>query len=227
MINLVVYFVLIFCNRFSYIQIYQETKSRIRVKNLRKGSLKNRSFFILLFFRILFSCILKLLLRGEEKMNEPLQFKVKNIDGEEVDLSIYKGKTVMIVNVASKCGLTPQYKGLQALYEKYQDKGFVILGFPSNDFLWQEPGSDQEIKQFCELNYKVTFPLFSKIRVKKGKDQAELYKYLTSPETNPGFDGDIEWNFQKFLINKEGKVVKRYSPRTTPEEIEKELPNYL
>ncbi len=160
-------------------------------------------------------------------MNEPLQFKVKNIDGEEVDLSTYKGKTVLIVNVASKCGLTPQYKGLENLYEKYQDKGFVILGFPSNDFLWQEPGSDQEIKQFCELNYKVKFPLFSKIKVKKGKDQAELYKYLTSPETNPGFDGDIEWNFQKFLVNKEGKVVKRYSPRTTPEEIEKELPNYL
>lgn len=160
-------------------------------------------------------------------MNEPLQFKVKNIDGEEVDLSTYKGKTVLIVNVASKCGLTPQYKGLEELYEKYQDRGFVILGFPSNDFLWQEPGSEQEIKQFCELNYKVKFPLFSKVRVKKGKDQSELYKYLTSPETNPGFSGEIEWNFQKFLINKEGKVVKRYSPKTEPQEIEKELLAYL
>lgn len=152
---------------------------------------------------------------------------MKNIDGEEVDLSIYKGKTVLIVNVASKCGFTPQYKGLEELYEKYQDRGFVILGFPSNDFLWQEPGSDQEIKKFCEVNYKVKFPLFSKIKVKKGKNQAELYKYLTSSETNPGFDGEIEWNFQKFLVNKEGKVVKRYSPRITPKEIEKELLNYL
>lgn len=160
-------------------------------------------------------------------MNEPLQFKVKNIDGEEVDLSIYKGKTVLIVNVASKCGLTPQYKGLEELYEKYQDKGFVILGFPSNDFLWQEPGTEEEIKKFCQLNYNVKFPLFAKVRVKKGKDQCELYKYLTSPETNPGFSGEIEWNFQKFLVNKEGKVVKRYSPTTKPEEIEKELIKYL
>ncbi|MCX7998322.1 MAG: glutathione peroxidase [Leptospiraceae bacterium] len=160
-------------------------------------------------------------------MNEPLQFKVKNIDGEEVDLSTYKGKTVLIVNVASKCGLTPQYKGLEELYEKYQDRGFVILGFPSNDFLWQEPGSEQEIKQFCELNYNVKFPLFAKVKVKKGKDQSELYKYLTSPETNPGFSGEIEWNFQKFLVNKDGKVVKRYSPKTEPKEIEKELLDYL
>ena len=160
-------------------------------------------------------------------MNQPLQFKVKDINGKEVDLSTYLGKTIMIVNVASKCGLTPQYKGLQALYEKFKDKNFVILGFPSNDFLGQEPGTEEEIKQFCELNYKVTFPLFSKIKVKKGEGQSELYKYLTSPETNPGFAGEIEWNFQKFLVNKEGKVVKRYSPRTAPEEIEKELPNYL
>ncbi len=160
-------------------------------------------------------------------MNQPLQFKVKDINGKEVDLSTYLGKTVMIVNVASKCGLTPQYKGLQALYEKFKDKNFEILGFPSNDFLGQEPGTEEEIKQFCELNYKVTFPLFSKIKVKKGEGQSELYKYLTSPETNPGFSGEIEWNFQKFLVNKEGKVVKRYSPRTAPEEIEKELPNYL
>lgn len=159
-------------------------------------------------------------------MNEPLQFKVKNINGEEVDLSTYKGKTVLIVNVASKCGLTPQYKGLEELYEKYQDKGLVILGFPSNDFLWQEPGSEQEIKQFCELNYRVKFPLFSKVKV-KGKDKCELYKYLTSEETNPGFSGEIEWNFQKFLVNKEGKVVRRYSPQTKPEEIEKEILQYL
>jgi glutathione peroxidase len=156
-------------------------------------------------------------------MNEPLQFKVKNINGEEVDLSTYIGKFVLIVNVASKCGLTPQYKGLQAMYDKFKSKDFVILGFPSNDFLGQEPGTEEEIKSFCDLNYKVEFPLFSKIKVKKGNEQAELYKYLTSKESNPGFEGEIEWNFQKFLVSKEGKVIRKYSPRTSPEEIEKDL----
>lgn len=160
-------------------------------------------------------------------MNQPLQFKVKDIKGQEVDLSSYIGKTVLIVNVASKCGLTPQYKGLQAIYDNFKDKNFEILGFPSNDFLGQEPGTEEEIKEFCELNYKVSFPLFTKIKVKKGDGQSELYKYLTSPETNPGFSGEIEWNFQKFLINKEGKVVKRYSPKASPETIEKDIPNYL
>ncbi|MCB1180149.1 MAG: glutathione peroxidase [Leptospiraceae bacterium] len=160
-------------------------------------------------------------------MNEPLSFEVKDINGKLVNLSEYKGKTILIVNVASKCGLTPQYKGLQEIYEKYKDKGLEILGFPSNDFLGQEPGTEEDIKQFCELNYKVTFPLFSKIKVKKGEGQAELYKYLTSKETNPGFEGEIEWNFQKFLVNKEGKVVKRFSPKTIPSDLEKDLVSFL
>lgn len=160
-------------------------------------------------------------------MNQPLQFTVKDIDGNEKALSDYLGKTVLLVNVASKCGLTPQYKGLQSLYETYQSKGFEILGFPSNDFLGQEPGTEQEIKQFCDLNYKVSFPLFSKIKVKKGDGQSELYKYLTSKDTNPGFDGEIEWNFQKFLVNADGKVIKRYSPQTGPEDIGKDLKNIL
>ena len=156
-------------------------------------------------------------------MNKPLQFQVKDIDGNTKDLSTYIGKTILIVNVASKCGLTPQYKGLQAIYEKHQSKGFEILGFPSNDFLGQEPGTEAEIKQFCDLNYKVTFPLFSKVKVKKGDGQSELYKYLTSKDSNPGFEGEIEWNFQKYLVDKEGKVVKKFSPQTSPEDIEKEL----
>jgi glutathione peroxidase len=156
-------------------------------------------------------------------MNEPLQFKVKDINGKEVNLSDYIGKTILIVNVASKCGLTPQYKGLQSLYDKYSSKGLEILGFPSNDFLGQEPGTEEEIKQFCELNYKVSFPLFSKMKVKSGDGQSELYKYLTSKDTNSGFEGEIEWNFQKFLVDKNGKVIKRYSPKTTPEEIDSEL----
>jgi glutathione peroxidase len=156
-------------------------------------------------------------------MNKPLQFSVKDIDGNVKKLSDYIGKTVLVVNVASKCGLTPQYKGLQALYEKYQSKNFVILGFPSNDFMGQEPGTESEIKQFCDMNYKVSFPLFSKIKVKKGDGQSELYQYLTSKESNPGFDGEIEWNFQKFLVNSEGTVIKRFSPKTSPEEIDSEL----
>jgi len=159
--------------------------------------------------------------------NEPLQFEVKDIKGNSRNLSEYKGSTVLIVNVASKCGLTPQYKGLQELYAKYQSRGFVILGFPSNDFLKQEPGTEEEIIQFCELNYNVTFPMFSKIKVRNGEGQSELYKYLTSPETNPGFDGNIEWNFQKFLVDKNGKTVKRFSPKALPEEIEKEIIPFL
>lgn len=160
-------------------------------------------------------------------MNQPLNFVVKDIDGKEKNLSEYKGKTVLIVNVASKCGLTPQYKGLQSLYESFRDKGFEILGFPSNDFLGQEPGTESEIKQFCDLNYKVSFPLFSKVKVKKGEGQSELYKYLTSKETNSGYEGEIEWNFQKFLINNEGTVIKRYSPQTAPDEIGKDLQKIL
>ena len=125
-------------------------------------------------------------------MNKPLQFEMNDIDGIKIKLSDYLGKTLLIVNVASKCGLTPQYKGLQALYEQFKDKGFEILGFPANDFMGQEPGTEADIKQFCDINYKVTFPLFSKIKVKKGDGQSELYKYLTSKETNPGFEGEIE-----------------------------------
>jgi glutathione peroxidase len=160
-------------------------------------------------------------------MNKPLQFNVKDIDGNPKNLSEYLGKTILIVNVASKCGLTPQYKGLQSLYEKYNSKNFEILGFPSNDFLGQEPGTETDIKQFCELNYKVSFPLFSKVKVKKGDGQSELYAYLTSKESNLGFEGEIEWNFQKFLINSEGSVIKRYSPKTAPEEIDSDLSKLL
>ncbi len=146
----------------------------------------------------------------------PLELKVKDIDGKEADLAAYKGKVVMIVNVASKCGLTPQYAALESLYEKYKDRGFVILGFPENNFLGQEPGTDQEIKMFCTTKYHVTFPMFSKISV-KGDDIAPLYAWLTSKKTDPGFDGDIEWNFGKFLINHEGKVVNRFHPKVTPD----------
>jgi len=160
-------------------------------------------------------------------MNKPLNFIMKDIDGNDKNLSDFSGKVVLIVNVASKCGLTPQYEGLQKLFDKFKSKGFVILGFPSNDFLKQEPGTEKEIKEFCSLNYDVSFPLFSKVKVRSGKDQSELYQYLTSEKTNPGFDGKIEWNFQKYLIDKSGKVVKKYNPKVTPEEIEPDIETYL
>jgi glutathione peroxidase len=157
-----------------------------------------------------------------------LEFKMKSIDGKDVDLAQYKGKTLLIVNTASQCGLTPQYKGLEEIYEKYKDKGFEVLAFPANEFGAQEPGTDAEIKTFCTTKYSTTFPLFSKIVV-KGDGQHELYKFLTSKETNPKFAGDIGWNFAKFLVNRKGEVIARFDPREKPDspkvtgEIEKAL----
>ena len=146
----------------------------------------------------------------------PLQFTVKDIDGKDVDLSQYKGKVVMIVNVASKCGNTPQYKQLEDLNKKYKEQGLVILGFPANQFGSQEPGTDAEIKEFCTSTYQVDFPMFSKIVV-KGDGQADLYKYLTSKETDPAHAGQITWNFEKFLIGRDGQIVNRFKPATKPD----------
>lgn len=143
-------------------------------------------------------------------------FTVKDIDGNDVKLKKYKGKVALVVNVASKCGYTPQYEGLQAIYQKYKDQGFVILGFPANNFREQEPGTNAAIKEFCESKYKVTFPLFAKISV-KGEDQEPLYKYLTGKETNPEFAGDITWNFNKFLVDKNGKIIARFTSKDTPQ----------
>lgn len=145
------------------------------------------------------------------------EFTMKDIDGKDVKLDAYKGKVVMIVNTASRCGNTPQYEGLQKIYDKYKDKGFVVLGFPANNFMGQEPGSDEEIKEFCTLNYNVSFPMFSKISV-KGADQHPFYSFLTHKETNPGFDGDITWNFEKFLTDRNGKIIARFTPKTKPED---------
>ncbi|MBX3291065.1 MAG: glutathione peroxidase [Acidobacteria bacterium] len=149
--------------------------------------------------------------------NSMYEFTMKDIDGKDIKLEAYKGKVVMIVNTASRCGNTPQYEGLQKIYDKYKDKGFVVLGFPANNFMGQEPGSDEEIKEFCTLNYNVTFPMFSKISV-KGADQHPFYSFLTHKETNPGFDGDITWNFEKFLADKDGKIIARFTPKTKPED---------
>jgi glutathione peroxidase len=143
-------------------------------------------------------------------------FTMKDIDGKDVKLDTYKGKVALLVNTASKCGYTPQYEGLEKIYEKYKDQGFVILGFPANNFGGQEPGTNAEIKEFCTLKYKTSFPMFAKISV-KGEDQHPLYKYLTSAETDPNFAGDIKWNFNKFLVDKNGNIIARFDSKDTPE----------
>ena len=153
---------------------------------------------------------------GDKTVPAVLNFKMKSLDGKETDLSQYRGKVVLIVNVASFCGNTPQYKGLEALYEKYGDKGLVVLGVPANQFGGQEPKSDAEIAEFCDATYHVKFPMLSKVVV-KGDGICPLYQYLTSKETDPKFAGDIEWNFAKFLVGRDGEVVARFKPKVQPE----------
>ncbi len=179
--------------------------------------MKNTIRFVLV---IVFTVPMTISAQTEEKLMEQqpklYSFSMKTIDGKDKPLSEYKGKVLMIVNVASKCGYTPQYKGLESIYEKYKDRGFMILGFPANNFLWQEPGTNDEIKQFCTLNYGVTFDMFSKISV-KGSDQDSLYQYLTKKSSVPGA---VTWNFQKYLIDRKGNVVEKFAPGTGPEEKE-------
>lgn len=148
--------------------------------------------------------------------------EAKTIDGETINLSQYKGKRMLIVNTASKCGFTPQYEGLEKLYEKYKDKNFVVLGFPCNQFSSQEPGDENEIKKFCSLTYNVTFPMFAKIDV-NGKNAHPLYQYLKSQQK--GFLGTefIKWNFTKFFVDENGVVLKRLAPQDSPQEVEKLL----
>jgi glutathione peroxidase len=141
------------------------------------------------------------------------EFTMTSIDGKPVSLASYKGKTLLLVNVASKCGYTPQYTGLQQLYEKYKDKGLVVIGIPANNFGGQEPGTDEEIKTFCSRNYNVTFPMMSKVSV-KGADMTPLYGYLTQA------GGDVKWNFTKFLVDKNGKVVKKFDSAVKPDSAE-------
>ena len=152
-------------------------------------------------------------------------FRVRTLQGEEKDLEEYRDKTLLIVNTASKCGLTPQYEGLETLYQKYRDRGLEILGFPCNQFGNQEPGDEKAIEEFCQVNYGVSFPMFSKIEV-NGPGTHPLYQYLK--KELPGFPGGrIKWNFTKFLIDSEGKPVKRFSSQTRPEKIDTYLENYF
>jgi glutathione peroxidase len=154
--------------------------------------------------------------KGDQKVPPALDFTMKDITGKPVELSQYQGKVVLLVNVASQCGYTPQYKGLQALYEKYGKDGLVVIGVPANEFGKQEPGSDAEISEFCTKNYSVTFPMMSKVVV-KGPGICPLYNFLTSKETDPKFAGPIGWNFEKFLIGRTGEVVNRFKSAVKPD----------
>ena len=147
------------------------------------------------------------------------QFKVEDLSGDTFDFSTLKGKKILVVNTASECGLTPQYEQLQAIYEKYKDKNFVIVGFPANNFGAQEPGSNQEIATFCQQNYGVSFPMMAKISV-KGEDMHPVYQFLTQKAKNGLQDSEVQWNFQKYLINENGELVKVVSPRTLPTDAE-------
>ncbi|KZY87267.1 glutathione peroxidase [Oleiphilus sp. HI0078] len=155
-------------------------------------------------------------------MSDIYQFSANNIKGEEVPLKAYQGKLLIIVNTASKCGFTPQFKGLEELYLEYSEKGLEILGFPCNQFLKQDPGTDSEISEFCSLNYGVTFPMFSKIEV-NGDNTHPLYKYLKSEAKGLMGSEKIKWNFTKFLVDQQGKVVKRYAPNTEPKDMVKDI----
>ena len=145
-----------------------------------------------------------------------LDFTLNSLDGKPAPLAEYRGKVILLVNVASKCGYTPQYTGLEKIYEKYKDQGFVILGFPANNFGLQEPGTNEEIKTFCSSKYQVTFTMYAKISV-KGDDKTPLYRFLTDPKINPATGGEIKWNFTKFLVDRNGKVIARFESAVTPE----------
>jgi glutathione peroxidase len=154
--------------------------------------------------------------KKEGKVPAVLNFEMNSLDGKPVKLSKYQGKVVLLVNVASQCGNTPQYANLEKLHEKYGKDGLVILGVPANNFKAQEPGTNEEIAAFCKKNYNVQFDMLAKVSV-KGKDQCDLYKFLTAKETNPKFSGDIKWNFEKFLIGRNGEVVGRFDPSVKPD----------
>jgi glutathione peroxidase len=158
-------------------------------------------------------CLMSAALFGASSLYD---FTLKSIDGAPAPLASYKGKVLLVVNVASKCGFTPQYTALEALYEKYKNQGLVVIGFPANNFMGQEPGTDEEIKTFCSRNYNVSFPMYSKISV-KGDDKAPLYQFLTDTTANPKTGGEIKWNFTKFLVDRDGKVIQRFEPAVKPD----------
>jgi glutathione peroxidase len=179
----------------------------IAVSNLREVSMRN-------LILILTLCLACASLSAEPK--SIYEFTMNSIDGQPVSLKSFQGKVVLLVNVASKCGFTPQYAALEAVYEKYKGRGLVIVGIPANNFMAQEPGTNEEIKKFCSTKYNVTFPMMAKISV-KGDDQTPLYTFLTGKDTDPKFAGDIKWNFTKFLFDRNGNPVARFEPAVTPD----------
>jgi glutathione peroxidase len=192
--------------------------------NFRSKRMKKYVMLLALAILIITSVTIALTWDGGDPLKEGetmaeksvLDFTMKSIDGDDVKLDSYSGKVLLLVNVASKCGYTPQYRGLESVYKKYKEQGLVVMGFPANNFLWQEPGTNEEIKTFCTTKYNVTFPMFAKISV-KGDKIHPLYKFLTSKQTNPEFAGAISWNFNKFLVDRAGKVVARFSSKDEPE----------
>jgi glutathione peroxidase len=158
-----------------------------------------------------------LILAGAAIAGSLYDYTLNSIDGKPTSLGSFKGQVVLLVNVASRCGYTPQYTGLESLYEKYKDQGLVIVGVPANNFMGQEPGTNEEIKTFCHSKYNVTFPMVAKVSV-KGDDTTPLYKFLTEKSTNPEFAGDIKWNFTKFLVGRDGTVIARFEPAVKPDD---------
>lgn len=165
---------------------------------------------------LMFALLLCVATAFAEPAKSIYDFTLNNIDGNPTPLASFKGKVVVLVNVASRCGFTPQYAALESVYEKYKDKGLVIIGIPANNFLWQEPGSNEEIKTFCTRKYNVTFPMMAKVSV-KGGDKTPLYQFLTDKNLNPKVGGEIGWNFTKFVFDRNGNPVARFSPSTTPD----------
>ncbi|HXO36660.1 MAG TPA: glutathione peroxidase [Candidatus Acidoferrales bacterium] len=183
---------------------------------MKSSSLKSSYLAVLFTVRAYLMCGALLIMAGSLFAASGIyNFTLNSIDGKPAPLADYKGKVMLVVNVASQCGYTPQYSALESIYEKYKDQGFVILGFPANNFGAQEPGTNEEIKTFCTRKYSVTFPIYSKISVKE-PDQAPLYAYLTK-ETGTSIRGDIKWNFTKFLVDRNGNVVQRFEPAVTPD----------
>lgn len=178
------------------------------------------------FYKYLLVLMTVLSLNAGEKNMSIYDFNVNNIDGKSISMSEYKGKVLLIVNVASKCGFTPQYEGLEKLYESYKNDGFMVLGFPSNQFMSQEPGSNEEIKFFCQKTYEVEFDMFAKVDV-NGDNTEPLYKFLKKEQGGFLWMDSIKWNFTKFLVDKEGNVIKRYGSSTKPAEINEDIKKLL
>jgi len=179
--------------------------------------MRNHNALLITAGMFLVGCTAAVNQSNEVEMKTLYEIEAQAINGKTVQLSQYRGKVLLIVNTASKCGFTKQYEGLQKLYAQFKDQGLVVLGFPSNDFLRQEPGSNDAIKTFCQINYGVDFPMFAKIKV-KGKEQHPLYVWLTSKKSDPDFSGKISWNFNKFLISRAGNVIARFGSRVEPQD---------